>query len=141
MKRLALLVIAAFLIALSGCQSDKGRKEVYELQEKCRDLAAREFKEHYENDYNIQSYTTHYNLELNRCFFLLKTSVPSKEAKETQHRIIRRAIVLVDLNESRYYGTYLEVGGEARPSKCQVLNKECDSETDWNSLIEPYMEN
>ena len=44
-------------------------------------------------------------------------------------------MTLFDINENREYGDFFK-GDEVR---CYLLDKQCVSEEEWNTLIRPYM--
>jgi hypothetical protein len=76
------------------------------------------------------SYKHHYNKKLNKCFILI-----IETGKNNSYMRMR----LIDIHKrDTDYGLFSVVGNEIR--SCSVLNKKCDSEEEWNSLIKPYME-
>jgi hypothetical protein len=47
---------------------------------------------------------------------------------------------LYDVNENKEYGTFSWATNINRLVQCNVLDKFCTSEDEWNLLIKPYME-
>ena len=154
MKRnlfLSLLIVffTTSFILLIGCnnqtptkeQSSVSQKKVdYELQEKCGKQSKEYFSKEYENgtvktkDGTISTYyTNHYNKKQNKCFLLLRfTHIYNNKKKGYSY-----SEKLWDINENNKYGFFVENG---KNNLCFVLDKECKSEEEWNSLVKPYME-
>jgi hypothetical protein len=118
-------------------------KEEYELSERCGKKCAEEFKSAYGNgisndkDSSMMSvYTNHYNKKLNKCFLLLTTTSYSKD-KKTGALSMK---LIVDINENKEYGSFNKFLKDSVPLSCYVLEKNCSSEREWDSLVKPFME-
>jgi hypothetical protein len=76
------------------------------------------------------NYKHHYNKKLNKCFILII---------ETGKNNSYMRMKLTDIHKrDTNYGLFSTMGSEIR--FCSFLNKKCESEEEWNSLIKPYME-
>jgi len=140
-------VIALILLfAVSGYVYAQGVKEAYELQERCG-KSAEEFFKKYCGDYIVtnkagrivSNYTNHYNRKLNKCFILVtQTSFPKD--KETREELgISTDKTLWDINENKGCGAFLKFD-KGGLMYCEVLGKDCKSESGWDALVKPYME-
>jgi hypothetical protein len=145
-------------LSIVGCnnQNPKEKSSVsenkikvdYELQEKCGKQSKEIFKE--KNDghegltrmgkriYFFYGYSNHYNKKMNKCFLL-------EEIKSYKDRIIDSEVETVnndlwDINENKNYGSLRMNRKTNILLDCSVLDKECKSEEEWNSLVKPYME-
>lgn len=119
---------------------DDERKVDYQLQESCGKISRELFTEKYgngllqmDNQNIIVSYKNHYNKKLNKCFILVKSETIVKR------EIIKTLITLGDLNENKEYGR-LQFTKENQLVGCALLEQGCKSESEWNLLIKPYME-
>jgi hypothetical protein len=45
-----------------------------------------------------------------------------------------------DVNENRKYGSLIQFENDNKPSTCRILEKDYDSEKEWDLLVKPYME-
>ena len=145
----AILVLATFIsMAVLFCfhlnalaQSQKDNK----LQERCEERAATRFKEGYgkggwsdkEVSYTA-SHIDHYNNKLKKCFVLLIGTNVRKNDKENVG--IGTDKTLWDISENEQYGSFFKFSNISDPMTCEVLGKLCNSEFEWDSLINPYME-
>ena len=110
-------------------------KEVYELSEKCAKSAAQEFKEIYGQEAELTvDYTNHYNIKLNKCFVLVTDLVPNKYNFRTKF--------LLDINEHRQTAGFIFSlkGGKNSIIECEVSGTNCQSESEWDAIVKPYME-
>jgi hypothetical protein len=116
---------------------------VYELQERCGKRAQEVFNKEYGNgNFSkdgktfIITYTNHYNRRLNKCFVILK-AISFSEKKDKLGMLTDKT--LWDINEMKQYGSFDQFfKGEL--FSCQVLDKGCNSEIEWDSLVKSYME-
>jgi len=129
------ILIVSFIISfmsLVGCNnqnlikeqssvSEKTQKDDYDLQEMCKIRCDEYFRKQYLLE---SSYQSHYNKKLNICFLLVEDV--RKTSKD-----------LYDVNESRHYGMFFH---DEDGIYCNVLEMECKSEKEWDSLVTPYME-
>jgi hypothetical protein len=101
-----------------------------QLKENCEKLAAETFHRETANDEDRVDYRAHYNARLNKCFYV-----------EFAHASggTNRWVYLSDLQRNRIYG------GFHRSSNiglfyCNLEDKECHSEAEWNELVTLYMQ-
>lgn len=100
--------------------SQKTLKEQYQLQEQC----GKKGEDFYKKKFNDSGfYQNHYNKKLNKCFILVDDS--EKYRKN-----------LFEVNELKIYGSFSMEKGIV----CNVLEKKCKSEQEWDLLVKPYME-
>jgi hypothetical protein len=132
MKRnsfLSLLIVFFIMSFMSvvGCNFQNLTKEQYELKDKCAKQGEAWFKS-YQQRYPGDKFTyeDHYNKRLNKCFVLVKYS-------EKQLKSLR------NINENKIYGSFLSKE-DGKIIICNVLDKKCISEEEWNSLVKSYME-
>ena len=119
-------------------------KEVYELQERCGKRSEEFFERYYgngilntEDGTSITKYRNHYNTKLNKCFVLLSfQDIPHKDKSKRPST----SMTLLDINENREYAHFFQTVGEQHPWLCEVVDKLCSSQGEWNSLVYPYME-
>jgi hypothetical protein len=45
-----------------------------------------------------------------------------------------------DVNENRKYGSLIQFENDIKPSTCRILEKDYDSEKEWDLIVKPYME-
>ena len=79
-------------------------------------------------------FTSHYNVKLNTCFYLLTVASGSTLKK-----------MLFDVNGGEQYGEYLgpaivESPASGRPKDCRLESFYCASAGEWEVLVRPYME-
>jgi hypothetical protein len=145
-KTIFLLMVIVFMLFWCPYGRADADKVIYELQEKCGKAASELFKKEYGNggwttiagDKGMASYTNHYNVKLNKCFILLRTIIIDK-GKGDDRGDMFVAKTLSDINENKEYGSFSKFQKE-RPSYCKVVEKQCNSEAEWEALIKPYME-
>jgi hypothetical protein len=145
MKRIGCGVVLMGLLLVSNtfaADQNLDRKQIYELQEKCGKRCEDMFKKEYKfvnttkDGQMMNSYQNHYNQKLNKCFILVTTTnYPSD--KKTDVLVMK---VLFDINENKEYGSVDKFRKQPVPSSCNVLNKICTSEQEWDLLVKPYME-
>jgi hypothetical protein len=114
-------------------------KEEYELQERCGQSAAEYFKKEYRTGISIDTgtnYHSHYNRKLNKCFILIMQSKLTKDEKGRPHTFK----LLIDLQENKEYAYFFKFRDNDQIMSCNVLDKSCSSESEWDDLVKPYME-
>ena len=100
---------------------EKIQNDDYGLQEICKTGCDEYFKKQY---FPVSSYQSHYNKKLNKCFILIEdVKKPSKD--------------LYSINESIHYGMFFR---DRDGVYCNVLDTECASEKEWDSIVKHYME-
>jgi hypothetical protein len=146
------LVIGVFIVCMffpllnngyaASKEQELDRKQIYELQERCRKSAEEFFTGRFGSgirydDFGqrIDTYSNHYNEKLNKCFILIDTVIfPNYKIFRTLN-----AKTLFDVYKDTYYGSYgITRDGSVHP--CEMLKKECHSDSEWNKLTKPYME-
>jgi hypothetical protein len=124
-------------------------KEVYELQERCGKRAAELFQKYFgingiSNDKDgqrLSNYTCHYNRKLNKCFMLITSRGYPKDKKEQKNFGASTDKGLWDINENKNYGQFFKFDKAAKTTMtCEVLEKSCNYEGEWDLLVKPYME-
>ena len=118
--------------------SEKKIKEEYDLQERCGKQCEEFFKDEYgngvideEGELEKTNYQYHYNKKLNKCFIVLTTNGLVKNDNK-----IYKIKVFIDVNENQDYGSFYNIGTF---TICNVLDKKCISESEWDLLVKPYM--
>jgi len=131
------------LLTLFGDGYSASNKEEDGLQEQCRKSAEKFFGRAIGSGFRrddkkteTMGYTNHYNRKLNKCFILVTTTIVPKFKDETV--IIFKE--LLDINEMKTYGEIFAGRNDNKPFGCKVLEKFCQSEGEWDSLVKPYME-
>lgn len=143
-----IVFIAVFFISLAGCShldmagsnSDSPvKKQVNEayMKEKCEKKCEEHFRKQYgngklNNGKRIISYQSHYNKKLNKCFIMLDTTFMVEK-----YKLGYREKFLFDVNYLRDYAFYHDSG---KITFCDVEKNKCGSESEWLSLVKPYME-
>ena len=129
---LLFFMAAPVLAADSDTKSGKqvSAKEIYELSEKCAKTADEWFKMHkYGNPHISEVYSCLYNRYMNKCLMLITATGPDSEVK-----------YVYDLNENRRLGGCLRFTQTNHVHKCESLGTICQSQSEWDSLVKPYME-
>jgi hypothetical protein len=141
---LLFFMAAPVLAADSDTPKGKGvsAKEEYELQERCGRRCQEVFKEQFgrgqagdKDCHYLSNYESHYNIRLNKCFILVRTSAYCKDS-------VTEMDDLVDVNSNKIYGNFIgDTFGKTtiKPSG-NVLDNHCNSLSEWDALVKPYME-
>jgi hypothetical protein len=107
-------------------------EQSYAAQTSCGASARDWFTKAYAHDRvgvdETRDFGAHYNQKLNRCFAVLN---------ETRSSFV--SIQLVDVNENNPIGFYVRPLADKGPSRCEVENKRCNSDEEWNALMKPYV--
>jgi hypothetical protein len=120
--------------------------ELYDLRAKCgRD--AREWFKHFFGNGDSRgdgyeghsSYSNHYDPQSNRCIALVGTTGFLKDAK-TGKLSMSDARTLIDVNENKELGNYFKFQNASGPMQCNVGDKPCASQGEWESFVRPYTE-
>ena len=144
-KRMICVVLPlATIFATVGAFAEPN-KEQYELSERCGKLATESFKDDYAGGgvsntkygQELLSYENHYSATLNKCFFLeIVTSYNYKQVPKN----VSTMMTLFDLNDHKAYGTFFKRSIDNTPFECTVQKTVCHSESEWQELLKPYME-
>jgi hypothetical protein len=105
---------------------------LYELKENCEKPAAETFHRETPDDEDRVDYRAHYNARRSKCFYMETYISPTPVGTN-------RWGCLSDLQRNRIYG------GFHRSSNiglfyCNLEDKECHSEAEWNELVTLYMQ-
>ena len=103
-----------------------------QLQKNCEKLAVETFRRETADNADRVGYRAHYNARLNKCLYVETYISPTPKG-------INRWIYLSDLGESRIYGGFHR-STNIGLFYCNLEEKECYSEGEWNKLAKPYME-
>ena len=133
----AILISASVAVWATVAQA---QTEKYDLQERCGKFAAEVFAKEWgtgfsktDNGHTIADYRKHYNFRLNKCFYLELSTTEPRSGDERPFSSSR----LFDLYESTEIGTYQQLGDEV--VSCDVQGKECQSVSEYQALIKPFM--
>ncbi|MGC9964284.1 MAG: hypothetical protein ABSE08_02645 [Syntrophobacteraceae bacterium] len=146
---LLLFMAAPVLAADQDIPKSKGvsSKEAYELSEKCAKFAAEKFKQGFtqegckreEDGMYCSTYSNHYSPKLNKCFMLIRTMYHPKDKDAG----VGNMKSVLDIHENREIAT-LYVDQKAnfnwKTLDCRVQDQDCKSESEWDVLVKPYME-
>ncbi len=144
-KRTIYVLLPIVMIFATAGASAKPNKEQYELSERCGKLATESFKDDYAGGgvsntkygRELLSYENHYSATLNKCFFLeIVTSYNYKQVPKN----VSTMMTLFDLNDHKAYGTFFKRSIDNTPFECTVQKTVCHSESEWQELLKPYME-
>lgn len=110
-----------------------------EMMMKCRDKAKEYFTTNYETVLYpedgigiISEYRSHYNTTLNKCFILTSVLINDDDSK-SWHRFI------TDLNDNTTFGTFAYDVSSKQIDSCNVLDRHCRTQLEFDRLIHPYM--
>jgi hypothetical protein len=142
-------ILVLFLIAFFGNACAASNKDNHELQERCSKHAEDFFKRElnngvYSDSYGTQNstYANHYNRKLNKCFFLLSMRIVPHNI-DNRKKILKQ---LWDISEHHKYGTFrasiesTKFQKKYKTTECNVAEKTCHFEDEWDALVKPYME-
>jgi hypothetical protein len=146
------------------------KKEEYELQERCSKQAEEFFVRQYgtrteptPTGWARRDYAHHYNRKLNRCFILVteKYFIEKEKSRqifgpagaENSRQIFKNLYDVIDgKHYANFYARTMIEEPETgllydrdllkKPLSCMVivLDRECESEVEWDRLVKPYME-
>jgi hypothetical protein len=102
-----------------------------QLQKNCSKLAAETFRREADDEDRVD-YLAHYNARLNKCFYT-ETYISRTPVG------INMWVYLSDLQENRIYGGFHR-STNIGLFYCNLQDKECHSEAEWNKLVKSYME-
>jgi hypothetical protein len=132
-----LLVIAFSFFWCSSIGVNRG-KVANDLQEECQKTANEEYRyRRFSEEVGtvISTYTSHYNVNLKKCFIFLRETV---RPKNKEGSVLIES--LVDLDENKSFGRFFRVGRGTEPLECGVETKICQSQLQWYLLVKPYLE-
>jgi len=143
-----IVVFTTSFLSVIGCNNNEDQrkklKEEYDLQERCGNQSEEIFKEKYhsqddiviftDDGFKIYEHRNHYNKKMNKCFQIIRIEYRNGEKGGAITK------ELFDINENRKYGFFENSWGPNKINDCNVLDKECKSESEWDKLVKPYME-
>ncbi|MES2181110.1 MAG: hypothetical protein V4493_03315 [Pseudomonadota bacterium] len=115
--------------------SDKLAHESMELQTKCAEQAGTTYLHlGYKND-GLDSYQSHYNTKLNKCFISIQSLDNNGVVSES----------MFDAYEQRGYGFYIGKIGTDKPTYCNLTpssteKSNCKSKDEYEVFVSHYME-
>ena len=165
MKSFHIIASGAVLLLALGCDTqgrlsrlDKQNQELqekikndrttadYDLGAKCSRDARAWFKENWSQDKGtiVLDYRNHYSNALNKCFILVEYHFRSGQGSSWAN-----VMTLWDVYENFKYGNFSEnhmllkpdSKPEERIASCEVLDKQCKTQEEFNELIRPYLNN
>jgi hypothetical protein len=124
------LIITAILILTATMAAAEPDVSLYRLH--CEKLADETFRRVSADDEDRVHYRAHYNARLNKCLYAETYISPTPVG-------INMWVYLSDLRENRIYG------GFHRSTNigffyCNLEDKECHSEAEWNEIVKQYMQ-
>jgi hypothetical protein len=167
-KRVLMIAFGSLLLLASGCDSGQGaridrlEKQVDELktevkrngvaadfdaQAKCSRDAKGWFNENWAGTKNaiLLTYTNHYNKAQNKCFILVEYHYSFDKSNSWVNNMS-----LWDVYENAQYGKFSEnhmiiLGPNSQTRElvltCNLLSDKCKTIDEFNSLLQPYMNN
>lgn len=120
------LPVVFLAMSLAGCHFLGLTKDKYNLQDRC-EKQCEEWSKSYQRKYPSDkiSYEYHYNKPLNKCFMLVNYEKSQLKS-------------LKNISENKIYGSFLSKK-DSKTIICNVLEKKCKTEQEWNLLIKPYL--
>ena len=103
-----------------------------QLQWNCEKLAAETFHRETADDKDRVDYRAHYNALLNKCFYAETYMSPTPVGTNMW-------VYLSDLQENRIHGGFHR-STNIGLFYCNLHDKECHSEAEWNVLVKSFME-
>jgi hypothetical protein len=159
-RKLFLSILIVFFttsfISLVGCNNHNIIKEQFspsekkikgddELQKECGKKSEEYLKKEYgggilngeRGERMTSSYTNHYNKKFHTCFMLINATEFINVKGDIKSIRIK---TFYDVNENREYGSLIQFENDNKPNNCRILEKYCNSEEEWDSLVKTYME-
>jgi hypothetical protein len=135
-----IIIMVCLLFLISPSIYSSSIKEDIELQNRCEKSCEEFFKQKYGNsiidtkdESGIRNFHNHFNKKLNKCFILIINTGFKKDIDNTSYKWKS----LWDINENKQYGSFQYL---RMVINCDVLDKKCNSEREWDSVVRPYME-
>jgi hypothetical protein len=105
---------------------------LYQLRKNCEELASETFFRETADDEDRVDYRAHYNARLRTCLYAETYISPTPVG-------INIWVYLSDLQGDRIYGGFHR-STNIGLFYCNIEDKECHSEAEWDELVKPYME-
>jgi hypothetical protein len=126
------VIIAAILILTATMAAAEPNVTLYQLQDNCEKLADEKFRRVSADDEDRVRYRAHFNARLNKCLCAETYISPTPAG-------INMWVYLSDLHGNRIYGGFHR-STNIGLFYCNLEDKECHSETEWNEIVKQYME-
>lgn len=128
------------LVELTSKRNDKSARENLELQEKCAKQAEASFLQNGYKYGTLDSWQSHYNTKLNKCFVTVNSMQGEIVAKN-----------LVDAYEQRVYASYMWKADKVKkywevpPFECELTPPSsdvthCKTQDEYDAFVASYME-
>lgn len=105
-------------------------KNNLDAQEKCAKQADKTFTSLGYESKGTDSFENHYSQKLNKCFIeIISTNFPHQNK------------MLFDAFEGKSYGNYSWNTEKDKKYWCTILDKNCNSEVEFDNFVKTYMEN
>jgi hypothetical protein len=135
-------VMALALLASTGSALAQTATEMYDLRDRCKISATVQFEKAHgvdgtrsaPNTTATHSFRAHYNVRLNRCFYLEMGTVVFTDQKLGWFS----DEMLYDLLDNSIIGV-MTVNNAGERVVCRLADVRCESKQDWDSLLKPYM--
>jgi hypothetical protein len=115
-------------MSIAGCNYKNKIKTYSGLEGQCKKSCEEWFSDYQQkHDEERVSYKNHYNKRLNKCFILVNN---------LDYRLKNLKVI----NDNEIYGSFLARQQDGKIVTCDVLEKKCNSEKEWDSLVKPYLE-
>lgn len=109
------------------CATPENREKINALKNQCEKACEAWVAADHEKFFGDKfTHQCHYNTKLNKCFIFVNYS--KKNLK-----------VLREINENKIYGSF-RAKQDGTAVICNVLEKTCNSEEEWNTLVKPFTE-
>jgi len=153
---LVLTGIGFLVVENSSDADERTNKETRDLQERCYKNAMKWFQEKWgrgpirgkDGSSTMIYFTSHYSQKLNKCFFWTETSYIPKD--QTAAIVTKDLLDIHELNKVYAHCIFeqkdprdpkeLSLFSKKGETICFVAGVNCTSVSDWERLIEPYME-
>jgi hypothetical protein len=126
------LIIAAILILTATTAAAEPNVTLYQLQNNCEKLADETFRRVSADDEDRVHYRAHYNARLNKCLYAETYISPTPVG-------INMWVYLSDLHGKQIYGGFHR-STNIGLFYCNLEDKECHSEAEWNEIVKQYTE-
>jgi hypothetical protein len=117
---------------MAAAEPTSGSNQLHQLQANCEQLAAETFHRETPNNEDRVGYRAHYSTRLNKCFYeeTYRSGTPVG---------LNTWVYLSALQENQIYGGF-HSSTNIGLFYCTLLDKDCRSETEWNELARPFLE-
>lgn len=123
-----------FLSLMTGCHDGKDDPLQKECVKRCEAYFTQEYGDGVFDDQEHSGsvfYKCHYHKSMNKCFIMLDESGYKRRDDK-----LYKMKSLWDMGDRKKYGFFYNIG---KSTVCDVLEKKCTSEKEWNALTKSYM--